>query len=103
MAYRQRLDPCLNQRFANTAQRTCRDVRNDPGLLVTGRGRFGAFGTRSGELNGGTTNRWSPDASDHEVAKKMTEYVEALSESDRAEVAQQTLKRCGMASSKGRA
>ena len=92
--------PASNRKAEDSGSR---QRRNDPGLLVTGRGRFGAFGTRSGELNGGTTNRWSPDASDHEVAKKMTEYVEALSESDRAEVAQQTLKRCGMASSKGRA
>jgi len=32
-----------------------------------------------------------PDASDHEVAEKMTEYVEALSDSDRAEVMKQLI------------
>jgi hypothetical protein len=33
-----------------------------------------------------------PDASDEEIAKKMTEYIEALSESDRAEVNDQMLR-----------
>jgi len=42
------------RRFAHPPHHRCRGVRNDPGLLVTGRGRFG---TRCGELNGGTTHR----------------------------------------------
>jgi len=32
-----------------------------------------------------------PDASDHEIAQKMAEYVEALSDSDRAEVIKQMI------------
>ena len=32
-----------------------------------------------------------PDASDHEIAEKMAEYVEALSDSDRARVVQQMI------------
>jgi hypothetical protein len=33
-----------------------------------------------------------PDAEDHEIAKKMTEYIEALPDSDRAEVNEQMLR-----------